>query len=95
MRMMARAVMSGAGVAEKVRDGTVGRVMQQIAERWKPEAMYFTSTDGYRSAFIVFDMADPSQMPPFSEPLFALGAQVTMTPVMNSDDLAKGLSALT
>ncbi len=34
-------------------------------------------------------------MPPFAEPFFTeLGADVVMAPVMNADDLQKGLSRL-
>jgi hypothetical protein len=44
---------------------------------------------------MVFDMPDPSDMPPFAEPLFeSLGADVELAPVMNADDLQKGLARL-
>jgi hypothetical protein len=40
-------------------------------------------------------MADPSQIPVISEPLFQTGkARVTFTPCMNLDDLQTGLSQL-
>ena len=69
--------------------------MQQAAERWKPEAMYFTTFDGKRTAFIIFDMPDSSSIPPFAEPFFMeLNAEVQISPVMNGEDLQKGLSAL-
>lgn len=46
-----------------------------------------------RSAFIVFDMTDPSQLPAISEPLFSqFNARVEVFPVMNQDDLQRGLS---
>ena len=37
-------------------------------ERLKPEAAYFGPEDGVRTAFIIFDLEDPSQIPPISEP---------------------------
>jgi len=44
---------------------------------------------------MVFDMQDSSLMPVISEPFFQnLGAQVTYTPVMNYEDVQKGLSQL-
>ena len=48
-----------------------------------------------RAAFIVFDLQDPSQLPSLSEPLFSkLKATFEMFPVMNQDDLQKGLQQL-
>ena len=67
--------------------------MQRAAERWKPEAMYFTDFDGMRTAFLVFDMPDSSAIPPFAEPFFMeLNADVQLAPAMNGADLEKGLS---
>ncbi|WP_274579572.1 hypothetical protein [Streptomyces sp. E5N91] len=40
-------------------------------------------------------MQDSSQMPPVGEPfLMELNAEVDLCPIMNGDDLAKGLSQL-
>jgi hypothetical protein len=76
-----------------IKDGSLGAAMQRAAERWKPEAMYFAPFDGQRSAFMVFDLPDVSDMPPFAEPFFLqLNARVEIVPVMNGDDLQKGLS---
>lgn len=78
-----------------VKDGTLGTVMQRAAERWKPEAMYFTTFDGRRTAFMVFDLPDASDIPPFAEPLFMeLNADVQLAPAMNGEDLQKGFSRL-
>jgi hypothetical protein len=44
--------------------------------------------------FLVFDLKDPSDIPTIAEPLFMiLKAKVEFTPVMNADDLQKGLKA--
>jgi hypothetical protein len=57
--------------------------------------MYFTTFEGRRTALVVFDMADNSEMMPFAEPFFLeMNADVEWAPVMNSDDLQKGLSQL-
>ena len=78
-----------------IKDGTLGAVMQRAAERWKPEAMYFTTFEGQRTAYMVFDLPDASVIPPFAEPFFTeLNASVELAPVMNGDDLQKGLSQL-
>jgi hypothetical protein len=40
-------------------------------------------------------LPDSSAIPPFAEPFFsALDAQVELAPVMNTEDLQKGLSQL-
>ena len=63
--------------------------------RWKPEGMSFTTFDGRRTAYMVFDLPDTSDIPPFAEPLFmGLDAEIELAPVMNADDLQKGLSQL-
>jgi hypothetical protein len=78
-----------------VTDGTIGKLMQGPVDRWHPEAMYFTTFDGKRTAYMVFDMADASDIPPFAEPFFeGLEADVEIAPVMNPQDLQKGLSQL-
>jgi hypothetical protein len=93
MRIMATVSMPVDAGNRAIRDGSLPRVMQQMAERWKPESMYFTAVDGKRTAFIVVDLPDESSIPPFAEPMFMeLGANVRLSPVMNNDDLQKGLS---
>jgi hypothetical protein len=44
---------------------------------------------------MVFDLPDASGIPSFAEPFFAeLNASLELAPVMNGDDLQKGLSQL-
>ena len=80
---------------QAIKDGTLAAVVQRTAERWKPEAMYFTTFNGERTAYLVFDLPDSSGIPSFAEPFFTeLNAGVELAPVMNGDDLQKGLSQL-
>lgn len=80
---------------QAIKDRRLGGVMERAAERWKPEAMYFTTFDGQRTAFMIFDMPDPSDIPPFAEPFFMeLDAEVQLAPVMNPSDLERGLSQI-
>lgn len=95
MRVMARISIPVESGNSTIQNGELPRLIQQAAERWKPEAMYFTTFDGKRTAFIIFDMPDSSGIPAFTEPLFmGLNAEVMLAPVMNGDDLQKGLSEL-
>jgi hypothetical protein len=60
--------------------------------RERPEAAYFGPTDGKRGGMVFFDLADPSQIVEVVEPLFLnLNAATELVPVMNVDDLRKGL----
>jgi hypothetical protein len=78
--------------SEAIKNGTMQNVVQSTMDRLKPEAAYFTADDGMRTAFIIFDMQDPSQMPTIAEPLFQpLKAKITMSPVMTADDVRSGL----
>ena len=95
MRVMARISMPVEAGNQAIKDGALGAVMQRAAERWKPEAMYFTTFDGQRTAYMVFDLPDASGIPSFAEPFFReLNANLELAPVMNGDDLQKGLSQL-
>ncbi len=81
MRVMARISAPVESGNQGVKDGTIGKLFQAAAERWKPEAMYFGTFEGRRTGFVVFDMADTSDMPSFAEPFFmGLNADVQFIP---------------
>jgi hypothetical protein len=95
MRVLLKASMDTERANEAIRNGTLGKIVQESVEQIKPEAAYFTTDHGKRTAFLVFDMQDSSQMPSIAEPFFLeMGAEITYTPVMNLDDLKKGLSQI-
>ncbi len=78
-----------------VREGRVGDLLQRSMELLQPEAAYFGPLDGMRSAFLVFDLDDPSKIPAISEPFYQeLGARLDFIPVMTPEDLARGIAAL-
>ncbi|MCX4763767.1 hypothetical protein OG562_22930 [Streptomyces sp. NBC_01275] len=95
MRMMLKASMDTEKANEAIRNGTLGKLLEESMEQIKPEAAYFTAEGGRRTAFLVFDLQDPSDLPSISEPFFLnLGADLTYTPVMNAEDVAKGLAKI-
>ncbi|MDX3532186.1 hypothetical protein P1P75_38790 [Streptomyces sp. ID05-39B] len=95
MRVLLKARMDTEKGNEAIHNGTLPKLIQEFVEQTKPEAAYFSSDQGKRTAYLVFDMQDSSQMPVISEPFFQnLGAEITYTPVMNLDDVQKGLSQL-
>ncbi len=95
MRVMARVSIPVESGNVAITDGSLPSVMMQATERWNPEAMYFTTFDGRRTVYLVFDLPDATEIPPFAEPFFSrLNAAVDIAPVMDGADLAKGLSQL-
>ncbi|WP_406341014.1 hypothetical protein [Streptomyces sp. NBC_00648] len=95
MRTLMKVEMDTEKANDAIRNGTLQKTVESALEALRPEAAYFTAQNGCRTAFIVFDMTDSSNMPKFSEPFFLeLGAKISYTPVMNGDDLRKGLTAL-
>jgi hypothetical protein len=75
-----------------VQDGTLQKIMGEAMERLRPEAAYFFADGGLRAGMFVIDLKDSSDIPSIAEPFFSgLNAAVEFIPVMNADDLKKGL----
>jgi len=95
MRVMARVSIPVQDGNRAISDGSLPSLIQQTAERWHPEAMYFTTFDGRRTAFLIFEMPGTPDIPAFAEPFFTkLNAEVEIAPVMDGADLQKGLAEL-
>ena len=78
-----------------IADGSLPQLMKETLVQLQPEAAYFGPENGVRTAFSVFDLKDPSELPRISEPLFsAMNANIQMFPVMDREDLQKGLVQL-
>jgi hypothetical protein len=75
--------------------GKLGGTIQAILADLKPEAVYFTDDHGQRTAFIVLNLQDASQIPAIAEPWFlAFNASVEIHPVMIPEDLLKAGPAI-
>ncbi len=95
MRMMMKLQMDTEAGSKMIADGSMPQLMQEMMGRLQPESAYFGPEDGMRTAFIVFDLEDPSQIPAISEPLFSkMKANVKLFPVMDREDLQKGLQQI-
>jgi hypothetical protein len=95
MRVMLRAVMDTGISNEAIKTGRLPEIVQALVDQLDPEAAYFGPGDGGRSCILVFDMQDSSTLPTIAEPLFQeLGAKLEVNPVMNREDLQKGLASL-
>jgi len=92
MRTLVRIVLDVAASNKAIKDGSLSAILQSTIEKLRPEASYFHTIDGSRACFMVFDMKDPSEIPAIAEPFFTeLNARVDFCPVMNADDLQRGL----
>jgi hypothetical protein len=95
MRMMLKVTIPVKAGNAAIKDGSLPKIMGETLERLKPEAAYFLSENGLRTAIMIIDMKDPADIPSLAEPFFSgFNAAVTLVPVMNADDLKKGLSKI-
>ncbi len=96
MRMLLQAKMPHEPFNTAVRNGTAGKILKQILDETKPEAVYFTEFDGHRTAIMIVDVADPSKVPALAEPWFlSFDADVEFHIVMSPEDLGRsGIDAI-
>ena len=74
-----------------VKNGSIGARTQAILAEIEPEAAYFTEFNGKRTAILVVNFDDVSQLTAIGEPWFLnFKADVEFHPAMTGADLAKG-----
>ena len=95
MRMLFTVVADTEAASRAIESGAVEQSLREALERLKPEAAYFCLQNGKRTTLFVLDVANPSEIVPLAEPLYSLlKAEISLTPVMNVDDLMEGFRAL-
>ena len=96
MRTLLRASIPVEAGNAAAKAGTLGSAIEQLLADLKPEAAYFfADDDGNRSASIIFDLKDTSDIPAITEPWFlAFKAKVSFRPVMNVEDLARAAPSI-
>jgi len=78
-----------------ITDGSLSKTVESILADLKPEAAYFLASSGKRTALLVVEMKDASQIPGLAEPWFlAFNASLEIVPVMVPDDLKKAGPAI-
>jgi hypothetical protein len=96
MRMLLKVRPYGDAGNKAVVDGTFARVLGQFSERFHPEATYFTTESGERTALLFFNLPSESDMVMAAEPFWnELHATVDWSPAMTGEDVQKGLAAFT
>ena len=92
MRTLLKVSMDVEKANRALNDGSMQKVMNSVMDRIRPEAAYFTTESGKRTALIIFDLSDSSQIPSIAEPFFStFGAEIDFRPVMNREELTRGL----
>ncbi len=90
MRFLVKVSMPTDAGNRAVSEAEFGHKMQTILQDIKAEASYFTTMDGRRTALIIVNVAEASQIPSIGEPFYQwLGAEVDFHPVMMPEDLGK------
>jgi len=79
-----------------VRDGTAGSKTKAILDEVRPEAVYFTETNGERTVIMIVELEMPSRIPALAEPWFlTFNAKVEFHVVMGQEELQEsGLDKL-
>jgi hypothetical protein len=93
MRVMVRVTFPAEAGTRAVKDPNFIKNLQGFIENNKAEAAYFTPSNGERGSIFFIDMPSTDMMPVIAEPFFQMGGRVEMQPVMNFEELKKGLSA--
>jgi hypothetical protein len=77
------------------KDGSLSKTVGSILDDLKPEAAYFLASNGKRTALLIVEMQDASQIPALAEPWFhAFQASLEIVPVMVPEDLNKAGPAI-
>jgi hypothetical protein len=90
MRMLLKAQFPVEAGNAAAKTGKLAEILESILAEQKPEAAYFFADHGKRTALLVLDIQDASQLPAFAEPWFlALNASVEVIPAFTAADLPK------
>lgn len=93
MRVMVKFQIPVESGNQTIRTGRIAKFFESIMSDLKPEAAYFFPESGLRAGLFVIDMKDNSEVAGVVERFsFGLNASVELTPVMNGEDLQRGLA---
>ena len=94
MRFLVRAKIPTESGNKAIQDPTIFlKNIEEYINKVKAEAAYFMPLDGHRAACFIVNVESNDQIPSIAEPLFlGMGANVDLIPIMDFDDLKKGLS---
>ena len=92
MRMLLKVQVPVEAGNQAIKNDLIPGAIEGMVEQLSAEAAYFFAEDGLRTALIVFDLQELSQIPGVVEPLFmGASAALDLVPVMNLEELKAGL----
>ena len=92
MRFLIRARTPTDSGNKMIQDPDFLKKLDEYINKVKPEAAYFMPIDGQRAGAFIVNVESNEQLPVMVEPLFQWwGANVDAIPVMNFDELKRGL----
>ena len=95
MRMMLKIKIPVEHGNRAAKDGTMVRAFDSLKKKLKPEAVYFSTDDGMRCAYVIYDIKESYQFLEIHEPLFAsMGALIYDAPALTWEDMARGWADL-
>ena len=95
MRTMLKFTLPTQETNPRIRDGSIGQILESILGKLQPEAAYFCPLDGKRGGYLVVNMEDESELVTKLEPLWLeTGATIETFPVATADELRAGLQRL-
>ena len=90
--MMKVSIPVGAG-NRGIKEGTLPKTILGFMDQFKPEAAYFLTEHGKRTAFFFVDLKEPSAIPVMAEPFFKnFEAEIECTPAMNVEEMKAGVA---
>jgi hypothetical protein len=96
MRMMLKVSIPVETGNKALVEGVLQKTVMTFIEKYQPEASYFGPEDGRRTALFFFDLKDISDVPHAVESFFThLDAAITLTPMMNAEEMKKGVEKAT
>lgn len=92
MRMMMKVSIPVKYGNKGVTKGYLAQTVMGFVEKYNPEASYFVTEGGERTAIFFFDATNPSDIPSIAEPFFMnLNASITITPAMDLNEMRSGI----
>jgi hypothetical protein len=94
MRFVIRARIPTEAGNKMVKDPNCVKNIEEYMNKAKPEASYFFEANGERVMVFIAEIQSAEQIPGLAEPLFQMGANVELHPVMSFDDLKSAMSRM-
>jgi hypothetical protein len=91
IRMMLKVQIPAQSGNTAIEAGNQAKIFENLMDRIKPEAAYFTQEDGLRTAYFVYIVHDTAEFAAVHEPLIqGFGALVYDQPALTWDELKAG-----